>query len=392
MNPPSPTPKGRLAVAAVALIAIAVTAGLLLSHDDPQRATGRTLQDCALMQPGIAAKACYSTAISRQITPASDPNDMLATLEATMLRLGSYPAAGCHVIMHTVGRRYAIAHKITLATLMRYLPRTNEAGCSAGFAHGVITAIAPEILQAGPNAARAVCDEARTRYLRYSCVHGLGHAYMRFYAEALAPSLKLCGALGVNAAPDCAQGVYHDYWLASTGQDQTRAPQGAPTTVPVLCESQPKVFVLPCWYRAFIETRPSGYQTKSAQDLRHICRQTTGLQRFGCITAAAVIGSPNPLAQLTVCRELATTDMLACIHGTKVQNVDAADLPDQLRVINRCSAFPTAVQTGCYEWLSKVLAVVTDGRFSQTGCPRVIRPRTCERGARSYNGPLITFS
>ena len=392
MSSSTPPARRRLLAAAIALAAITLTTVLLLRADGTPRATGPTLAGCAQMPSGAAAKACFATAISLQIDPARDPNRVLAGLEGRMLRLGEYPASACHVIMHTVGRRYAAVHQVTLASLMSYLPHSNEAGCSAGFAHGVITAIAPEILRAGPKAVAAVCDRSRTRYLRYSCIHGLGHAYMRFYAETLQPSLKLCRALGHNAAADCAQGAYHDYWLASTGQDQTRKPRGAAMTIPVLCRNQPRDFVLPCWYRAFIENRPRGYQTRSARDLQYLCQDTSGLQRFGCITAASVIGSSNPLEQLTVCRELAITDMLACIHGTKVQNLNIASRIDQLRVINRCDAFPQAIQTGCYEWLAKVLAVITDGRFERDGCPDVIRPRTCQRGARSYNGPLVTFS
>ena len=109
----------RVAAAFVALAAITLTTTLLLTGDDAPRPAASTFEDCAMMGPGAPTKACFSAAISRQMTPKSDPNSVLVNLEATMLRLGSYPATACHVIMHTVGRRYAVAHKVTLATLTR---------------------------------------------------------------------------------------------------------------------------------------------------------------------------------------------------------------------------------------------------------------------------------
>jgi hypothetical protein len=112
---------------------------------------------------------CYINTMLREVRPTRDPTPVLARISAEVNRIGSYPAANCHVLMHTVGRRYAPLHNVTLASLMNYLPRNNDAGCAAGFAHGVITAIAPEVLRAGPAAAEELCGKAATRFLRYSC-------------------------------------------------------------------------------------------------------------------------------------------------------------------------------------------------------------------------------
>jgi hypothetical protein len=85
---------------------------------------------------------------------------------------------------------------------MTYLPQTNEPGCSAGFAHGLVTGVAPQMDLSDPAASAAVCDRADTRYQRYSCVHGFGHAFMRLVREELPAALELCSALGADA-PDC---------------------------------------------------------------------------------------------------------------------------------------------------------------------------------------------
>ena len=376
----------------VALLSAAVAVAVSTVARQTQAPERSSLADCASETTRAAMRRCYTSRMLREVRGVRAPTAVLARIDRDVNRIGDYPAANCHVLMHTVGRRYAELRKVTLATLMEYLPRNNDPGCAAGFAHGVITQIAPQVLRAGPAAAEELCGKAQTRFLRYSCTHGLGHAYMRDYAASLTPSLRLCRALGPNAAPDCAQGAYHDYWLAIAGRDETRRPPRPTSDVRVLCRRQPREFVLGCWYRAFIESRPAGYQTKSAADLRYICRDTGGLQREGCITAASVIGSPNPLRQMRVCSQLPSEDVLPCVRGVKVQNLIGTPASNQLRVIARCSWLRGPLATGCYEWLGKVLAVITDGKFGDTGCPQVEQPRACLRGARSYNGPLVTFS
>ena len=105
---------------------------------------------------------------------------------------------------------------------MDYLPRSNDPGCSAGFGHGLVTGIAPEIQQKGAKAAAAeACGKAKTRYENYSCIHGFGHAFMRMNLEMLPKALSMCEQLGKDA-PDCAQGAYHDYWFSISGFDGTK--------------------------------------------------------------------------------------------------------------------------------------------------------------------------
>ena len=121
-------------------------------------------------------RACYSRTMLREVSATRKPTRVLSRISMQVNRIGEYPARNCHVLMHTVGRRYAALRHVTLATLTGYLPQSNDAACAAGFAHGMITAIAPQTLRAGPAATEAICDQAMTRYLRYSCTHGIGHA------------------------------------------------------------------------------------------------------------------------------------------------------------------------------------------------------------------------
>ena len=106
------------------------------------------------------------------------------------------------------------------------------------------------------------CNRAPTRYQRYSCIHGLGHAYARQFNDFVDPALASCKKLGANEAVDCAQGVFHDYWIAVAGLDGTRRPTGTVTSPRKLCAAQPDRFVRVCWYRALLERPPAGGCTR----------------------------------------------------------------------------------------------------------------------------------
>lgn len=327
-------------------------------------------------------------------TEAADPE---AGLEQIVVEAYSEPSGRllgeCHGLMHTVGREFAADNGVTLETLMDYLPQTNEPGCSAGFAHGMVTAVAPEIDLSDPQASAAVCDAAETRYRRYSCVHGFGHAFMRLVREELPEALTLCSALGPDA-PDCSQGAFHDYWFAVAGADDAQRPETVIEDPRELCGSQPEGFVRPCWYRAFIENRPDA-PIESGQDILAVCEGLDGFQRQGCITAAAVVGPPDPRVQLSFCAELAAAEAESCVRGTKVQNLIASPPEELVALLGGCDAFPQVAGLACYRWLGKVLAVLTNGDFERFGCPAAPTARArraCVRGAGEIEEPLVTFS
>ena len=150
----------------------------------------------------------------------------------------------------------------------------------------------------------------------------------------------------------------------------------------------------PCWYRAFVDSRPAGYQTASAADDEQLCAGLAGLQRQACLTAASVIGPPDPATQLEVCSDFRGRDAVSCIHGTKVQNLLGSSTGTFLAMIRNCNLFQGATRRACYFWLGKTLSVVTDGGFRRDGCPSLARAArdACVAGARSMNGPLVTFS
>ena len=119
------------------------------------------------------------------------------------------------------------------------------------------------------------------------------------------------------------------------------------------------------------------------------------LQRDACVTAGAVIGPADPRDQLGLCTGFHGADALSCIHGTKVQNLIGYSNERFFELIARCEIFAPRVKRGCYEWLGKTIAVVTDGEFTRNGCPELATPeaeRACLAGARSSDDALVTFS
>ena len=354
-----------------------------------------TLETCGGMTNDDMARDCYAEAIAALFEGADDPS---VPLEEVTIAAYSDPTGrflgDCHGLMHTVARKYAVERGITLESLMTYLPQTNEPGCGAGFAHGLVTAVAPEIDLRRPAEAAAVCDEAVNRYREYSCVHGFGHAFMRLVREDLDEALRLCTALGDVRAPDCSQGAFHDYWFAVIGADDTEPPEDVVRDPRELCGSQDEAFVRPCWYRSFIENRPDE-PVDEAADIDAICAGLEGLQREACITAAAVVGPPDPREQLAICTGFRGIEAVACIRGTKVQNLLTVPDEELVALIRQCDGFPPATALECYRWLGKVLGVMTNGEFESYGCgslPTRSARRACLDGVSRMNDALETFS
>jgi len=95
--------------------------------------TAVALAACAAITEADEARACYAEALSALVRDADDPTPALEEIAVAAYSDSSGRLlADCHGLMHTVGREYARDHQVTLETLMAYLSRTNEPGCSAG--------------------------------------------------------------------------------------------------------------------------------------------------------------------------------------------------------------------------------------------------------------------
>jgi hypothetical protein len=356
---------------------------------------GRTtyLSRCSLLRKDTSIWNCYVTRLFADVEASKDPADELPRIDRKVRAGGGYLESSCHMMMHVVGRMYARKHNVTLANLQGYLPRSNDPGCSAGFGMGMVMTLGSEIGRLGPDGAIKLCMRAPTRFRSYTCIHTLGHAYMRLYHGQLKFGIKACRTLPAAQAPDCAQGAYHDYWLSIAGRDSAQRPRNAQTSARQLCSHAIRAFVRPCWYRYFLELPPKRLPASAAR-VRELCVGLAGLQRAGCIGAASLITSADPFQQMRVCARLSGTDGADCLYGVNVQNLATAKGSRRVLLIERCGKMGAVARRGCYEWLGTALAVVTNGRFRERGCPFISRAgrSACTAGAMRMNRALVTFS
>lgn len=351
------------------------------------------LSRCSLLSSDAKIWDCYVTRLLADVEKSRDPANELPRIDRKVRAGGGYLLASCHMMMHVVGRKYALRHHVSLANLQKYLPRSNDPGCSAGFGMGMVMTLGNEIGRLGPAGAVKLCQRAPTRFRSYTCIHTLGHAYMRLYHSNLKFGIKACRALPGMQAPDCAQGAYHDYWLSLSGRDNTTRQRNAITSARVLCGLAIPSFVRPCWYRYFLE-RPPAKLPQTAAAVRRLCSGLAGRQRQGCIGAASLITSPDPFIQMRVCARLRGADGVSCVYGLNAQNLSTARGSRRVKLIQSCDLLAVAARQSCYEWLGTALSVVTNGRFKELACPFIPRVgrASCLAGARRMNDALITFS
>lgn len=396
--------RGVRALVAAAAVAAAVGTGSAVAGGGPNGPTfgyGRYVREARAFRfclTYVRHPARYHTCLSDQalalVVQTRNPARELPRIDRYVHSVGGFLNANCHILMHPVGRGYARRIHLTLGRLRDYLPRTNDPGCSAGFSHGLIMYLGPQIVRMGPQGAAAACRRASTRYQRYSCVHGLGHAYMRLFNETVAPAIGACAALGPADAADCAQGAFHDYWIAVAGLDQTHRPAQVTTSPRKLCGAQHGQFVRACWYRAFLE-RPPRRIPASGQNLLSLCDGLRGLQQQACVTGGSLIVSADPFDQLGVCKELRGPDAGACVRGVRVPSIALSPLRDQVRLVRGCAGIDHPAQHACYSWLGRALNVIRNGGFVDKGCGQLDYAKTraaCAEGARAYEGALQTFS
>jgi hypothetical protein len=349
------------------------------------------LNECASL--GDAKKyRCYVDGFLAMIEKSGDPARELPRIDGEVHDTGGFLESACHSLMHAVGRSYAQRHDVTFANLMRYTPRSNDPGCSAGFGMGLAMYLGPQLVLE-PRQILETCSRLPTRFREYTCVHGSGHALMRGFHSQLRDAVKACRTLGPRNAPDCSQGAFHDYWIALGGADDTTRPAEVITSARELCAEYE--FVRPCWYR-FLWERRSEKRVSKADDIERLCRDVEGLQRSGCVSAASLLMSRElaPVDHARTCGALAGTDTIECLRGVVVPAV-AKNPFERMHLVKTCADLPTTTRSRCFGWFGRTLAVVTDGRFRKTGCPQLGEPQArnwCSVGAARMGRPLRTFS
>jgi hypothetical protein len=325
------------------------------------------------------------------IDRSGDPATELPRIDARARAAGTSLYGRCHLLMHEVGRRWAVEHRLTLEGLQKVVPRSNDPGCSAGFGMGIVMALGPQIISTGGKSALKTCVTLPTRMRSFTCVHSLGHALMRGYHEALFLAVHACERLGPRYAPDCAQGAFHDYWISLRGADDTTSPLDPVRSPRKLCAQYAR-FAMACWYRYWIEQAP-GPVVLNATDLLRLCRGLEGRQRAGCVAGGAKAVYDTPVAQTRLCAKLRAADALACLRGVENQEY-AGHLRRELALFRECARMPLGARSGCAAWFGRTFNVVSNGRFLVEGCPRLAPAAraACRAGARRWLEPLVSFS
>jgi hypothetical protein len=366
-----------LAVLALALLAAPAAA-------QPQRPW---LWQCEQIGLAQAKDACYERMLLQDINRSGDPADELPRIDRRAKAADTSLYANCHMYMHVVGREWASEHHLTLERLQDVVPRSNDPGCSAGFGMGLVMGLGPQIIRTGGKSALRTCDALPTRMREFTCVHSLGHALMRGYHESLYLAVNACRRLGPSAAPDCAQGAFHDYWIALRGADDSTVPMHPVTSPRRLCaEPDYRGFAIECWYRYWVEKLPGPF-VQTASDVLRLCRGLAGDQRVGCLAGASKdVNGATPFEQARLCTRMNAADGLACLRG--VANQAYAGEPRRERALFTVCAH-MAAPAGCAVWFGKTFNVLEDGHFR---CPAGRVHAACLDGARRWHEPLQTFS
>src|SRR5262249_21434366 len=139
-------------------ILLAAAAALLVAG----QASGAPLRkpwlwQCTQIHNADPQYRCYVRLLRLDIERSGDPARELPRIDKRVLAVGGPLEAGCHVLMHEVGREYARDHHVTLSTLQRYVPRSNNPNCSAGFGMGLVIDLGPQILRSGRAPAAPSC-------------------------------------------------------------------------------------------------------------------------------------------------------------------------------------------------------------------------------------------
>jgi hypothetical protein len=376
-------------VKAGAMVALLATLAAFAGAAPSSSATKKPwLWQCEAIGLDQAKDACYVRLLLQDIDRSGNPATELPKIDARAAKTPTALYGRCHLLMHTVGRMWAREHHLTLDGLQKVEPLSNNPNCSAGFGMGLVMALGPKIIATGGKSALKTCVDLPTKMRQFTCVHSLGHALMRGYHETLFLAVHACTRLRHAYAQDCAQGAFHDYWIALRGADDATSPLTPVRSPRKLCGAW-KRYAMACWYRYWIEQAPGPVLLK-ASDITHLCHGLTGNQRAGCIAGASKDVYDTPAVQMRFCAQLSAVDAVPCVRGVANQ-VDAGHPKREYALLRMCSLYPRAARGACAAWLGQTFNVVENGRFTCTPVAAALQPG-CSVGLKRWSGPLVTFA
>lgn len=337
--------------------------------------------DCATIGDPANQDACYSAVALEMLQRDGNAGlDQLERIAQNDGRLGGR----CHLLMHRVAAEYGRSEGITAANVGRYLPDSSSVNCPAGLTHGLMLHALEGATAATVAGVVPACTAEPSRIKQVNCIHGLGHSFMRSEESATATALALCDGLGGQHAPDCAPGVFHDYFLGMVGDDDAVRPaDGGEWDPKLLCGERPARFVRACWLRAvqFGRDFVAAPIVNLPAEVRVECGGLDRVQRDGCVAA---LGFATEGAALDSCFLLSSTDSRSCLLG---MNAD----PRGEGVLEGCGARPVRVQDLCFSWFGRLHAIFAEDRTDRSFCTALASASgraSCLRGAADADQPL----
>jgi hypothetical protein len=224
--------RSRLAVAAavVAIFAVGAAAGatLLSRGDDPPAEHAAAAHTAASGDHGgmhpVAGNfapdetelescqsgdsACLAQAFGN-LAFEEGPEEALAAFDAAIANDPTVES-GCHRIAHMIGSAALAGLDGNVAQAFA----RGSASCWSGYYHGILERAfaGVESRDEVAEVARALCDDAeiaKTTFLLYQCVHGLGHGLMIYSGYDLPFSLSICDRLATDwDQTSCTGGVF----------------------------------------------------------------------------------------------------------------------------------------------------------------------------------------
>ena len=104
--------------------------------DFPIGKKGTVLPECASLSEA-KKNGCYIRGLLAMVEKSGDPANELPRIDKEVrTQRRAIVAANCHILMHEVGRTWARRHGVTLETMFRYVPKSNDPGLLGGIRHG----------------------------------------------------------------------------------------------------------------------------------------------------------------------------------------------------------------------------------------------------------------
>jgi mono/diheme cytochrome c family protein len=358
-------------------VADSAGAGLPASQGDPFKPDGTTVAGCA-----GADATCYLQAFGN-LAYRQGPKVALQRF-AEAIRTNPTVEASCHPIAHTIG---AGALKRFHGNVGRAFA-DGQATCGSGYYHGLLEwklAGLPENQVAG--VAKTVCEgtRAKSQFIYYQCVHGLGHGFMLYKRYDLPGALGLCHRLTTSYDQvSCTGGVFMENQQSSYGARSTWLRED---DLLYPCDSdvvagQDKLY---CYLlvTSYILPKVDGdwakvadWCRKSDADYVATCFQSMGRDASGS-------SRQEPAGILTSCRSARPDGERECLFGgaRDILNNDATDL----RGRKLCESVPSDDRSYCFYGLGSILGTVYAMRGERVrACARFAAPADradCRQGA-----------